>query len=611
MRQALARRLLVPSLVVAGAAALGAGCSSSDPPLPPSATIPIAAVAPPPISGGTLLVTQSGLAVAADSDRDVVWIVSSEAKVTKVALQAGDEPGRLTEDGAGRVHVALRGAGEVVTIDPTSAKVIDRTPVCAAPRGIAYDPSTNVVRVACSGGELVSLPAAGGAPVGSMQLAKMYGLSDLRDVIVQPGGGLILTRFRHPEVITLDAHGGLLSRATPPSPNNGNDSIGGTFSPTVAWRAIPVSGGGLLVAHQLAADTQVVISQPGGYGGGDDQNGCDLTIVKSTVTAFTASGQPVSPDVPAPTLIGATLPVDLAVNGTGVLAVVSAGSDSVFTTDAIALEQGSSSGGCNQGQQMQMPGQPVAVSDGGNFTSKGFVVQLREPPALVVIDNSQIVQTIKLPGESRADTGHSIFHHQASNSSFIACAGCHPEGREDGHVWSFDTEGKRRTPTVAGGVLDTVPLHWNGDMHDLGDIMEEVFVRRMGGAHQGPQHVAAFADWLNAIPPTPASPLGSEDQIARGKQIFERADVGCTGCHGGAHFTNNLNENVGTGRAFQVPQLLGVAARTPLMHDGCAKTLQDRFDTSKESCNGGDKHGHWTTLSSGEINDLIAYLETL
>src|SRR5205823_5468718 len=78
-------------------------------PLSPAFTATVRALTPPrPISGGTLLVSRDGkLAVAADSDRDRVYVVDLEQRALRwdVALEAGDEPGRVVEDGAGRVHV--------------------------------------------------------------------------------------------------------------------------------------------------------------------------------------------------------------------------------------------------------------------------------------------------------------------------------------------------------------------------------------------------------------------------------------------------------------------------------------------------------------------------
>jgi hypothetical protein len=44
------------------------------------------------------------------------------------------------------------------------------------------------------------------------------------------------------------------------------------------------------------------------------------------------------------------------------------------------------------------------------------------------------------------------------------------------------------------------------------------------------------------------------------------------------------------------------------MHNGCAKTLLDRF---LPSCGGGDAHGKTSQLSEPQRLDLVAYLNTL
>ena len=622
MERTFGRRLMLSSLVIAGAAASASACSSADPPLPTNTNpVQVALNSPPPISGGTLFLSTShtNLAIAADSDRDTVWLVDLGTQaVRSVALQTGDEPGRVVEDAAGHVHVALRGAGAVVTIDLDTAKVIDRTQVCSAPRGLAFDASSSTVHVACSGGELVSLPAAGGAPTRSLRLDR-----DLRDVVVQ-GSTLLVSRFRSAEVLAVDATGTVVNRQAPPAPDNTTPApklLGATFEPDAAWRLIPAPSGGAMLVHQLAATSTVVISQPGGYGSQGGGGMCDGTIVKTSLTAFGADGNPTHVGMPAPAITGASVPVDVAYDGIGGYGIVSAASDSVFLMLAQEVDPSATGPiGCQMGAQITMPGttpdqpgQPVAIAGTGDGH---FVVQIREPAQIVQLSSQggAIEQVISLNAPSRLDTGHYLFHHNASSTSFIACASCHMEGHDDGHLWQFDTEGVRRTQTVAGGVLETAPLHWAGDMHDLPDIMNEVFVNRMGGAPQGVRHIAAFGDWLNSIQRYPASPTGTQEQIAHGQQIFTSADAGCTGCHNGKHFTNNQNASVGTGvtgQTFQVPTLLGVAARAPYMHDGCAKTLEDRFDPAQAGCNGGENHGHTSQLSASDIADLIAYLETL
>jgi cytochrome c peroxidase len=60
---------------------------------------------------------------------------------------------------------------------------------------------------------------------------------------------------------------------------------------------------------------------------------------------------------------------------------------------------------------------------------------------------------------------------------------------------------------------------------------------------------------------------------------------------------------------FQVPSLRGVGWRAPYMHNGCATTLSGRF--TNKSCGGGDSHGMTSQLTPAQIDDLVAFLESL
>ena len=149
---------------------------------------------PPPISGGIAraLDRSDEKVYAADPDRDALYIVDLVAQSsTAIALQAGDESGGSRSTRAGRVHVVLRSGGAVATIDPTAKTVLSRTAVCARPRGIAYDATSDSLYVACVGGELVTLPAAGGAPTRTVVVE-----ADLRDVLVS-GSSLYAGRGLH------------------------------------------------------------------------------------------------------------------------------------------------------------------------------------------------------------------------------------------------------------------------------------------------------------------------------------------------------------------------------------------------------------------------------
>jgi cytochrome c peroxidase len=187
----------------------------------------------------------------------------------------------------------------------------------------------------------------------------------------------------------------------------------------------------------------------------------------------------------------------------------------------------------------------------------------------------------------------------------IACASCHPEGRDDGHVWILDGN-RRRTPSLRGTIAGTAPYHWPGDQANLTALVDDVYTRRMNGAPLDTPQMGALSSWVQAIPAPPVPSWVDSAAAQRGKALFVRNDVGCSSCHSGPKLTANLTVDVGTGGAFQVPPLVGVGWRTPLMHDGCAATLADRFGACATP-----QHGSIGSLSATNISDLTAYLESL
>src|SRR5262245_4607344 len=108
------------------------GCSPGD---EPSGKTP-----PPwgvPIMGGSMIVSHDNVAVISDPDRDRVVMIDLASKevLADVALP-GDQPGRLVEDAAGRIHVALRHGGSLLTFGSArSDQILARRPACAEPSG--------------------------------------------------------------------------------------------------------------------------------------------------------------------------------------------------------------------------------------------------------------------------------------------------------------------------------------------------------------------------------------------------------------------------------------------------------------------------------------------
>jgi hypothetical protein len=603
------------------------------------------AVSPPAISGGTLRVLSDGnTAVAADPDRDRVYIVDLAARTLRstIVLNPGDEPGRVIGDSQLRAHVALRHGGALVSIDTVTGVLLQRRAVCAAPRGVAYDQATDLVHVACAGGELVSLAAGGGDPVRTVMLDR-----DLRDVVVD-GPRLRVSRFLSAEVLTVGADGTVSGRAAPGGFRWIAARGGQLFTPSVAWKMEEMpDGSGTMVLHQRGVNEEV---QPivGGYGGPDACNG----IVHPTVTMVTGDGSVRS----GPALAGMVLTVDMAISpDSRRVAFVAAGNatnmipgdvqpdltqvfmsdmDSV-TDDTVGCQPDGSHGPCSGvfggGRGVPSPppntmtgsggtaggtdkpvcgvpdpnvpqvvGQPTAVAFAGDGS---LVVQSREPAMLAFPDGSHVT----LSTESRTDTGHLIFHQNAGG--FLACASCHAEGNDDGRTWNFTCQGPRRTQSLqAGGLRGSEPFHWDGQETDMSRLMTDVFVGRMSGPSLDTAQIDTLLTWIDGQPRVPRAAPTDTAAVERGRVLFNDATrAACASCHSGARFTNNTTVDVGTGRAFQVPSLVGIGSRGPFMHNGCAKTLADRFNPA---C-GGANHGNTSGLSPREITDLITYLQSI
>jgi mono/diheme cytochrome c family protein len=565
------------------------------------ASVERAATPPPPITGGTLMVTRDGrFAVAADPDRDVVHVVdlSSLRETATIALDAGARPFRAAEDADGRIHVTLRGTGQVATIDARAGELIATVNVCPNPRGVAHDPDRDALVVACAGGELVTLAASD-----RRELDRRVVAADLRDVFVQ-SGTTYASRFRAAEVLeVLDE--GSKQDAAPLSP-----SVHGVLrTPGTAWRTVPRSEGGWVMLHQLATTTPLSAPPPGVAGDftaadGDGYGGvvpCG-SASSPALTAFLDDGTIVG----SGPIAGIALAVDVALSPSGWTVAVASPSQhrprdpetqSVSLTTYALLGFGAS-------DECREPSAPLATADfvAVAYTPDGRLLALtRADPELHVFaaDDPEDHEIVELEGDEIRDTGHDLFHLDALRG--ISCASCHPEGGDDGRVWAFVDQGPRRTQALDVGIEGTAPFHWRGDMADLTTLVHEVRQRRMGGAPLSADHVDAFAEWMLAIPRPNPERVATEPNALAGAALFD--ELGCRSCHYGDALTSNASADLGTG-ALQIPNLHGVATRPPYMHDGRCTTLRcattDMLASTRPD-----------VVDEAQVDALVAYLESL
>jgi YVTN family beta-propeller protein len=222
----------------------------------------------------------------------------------------------------------------------------------------------------------------------------------------------------------------------------------------------------------------------------------------------------------------------------------------------------------------------------------------------------------------------------------VNCTQCHIEGRSDGVTWRFAV-GPRDTPSNAGGMHGTGLLLRTAARDGNGSYFRTANEEQ--GGHMDPMVDAPLLEALVAYVdlgiPLPVPPTTDPAQVARGKAIFERADVGCATCHSGPRFTDSgtgnpglsldgpvLLHDVGTcvtdgafpdvahvddeGHAraacrFDTPSLNGIASSPPYLHDGSAATIRDVLERTRGTM------GDIDSLSEGELDDLVEYLRSL
>jgi YVTN family beta-propeller protein len=252
----------------------------------------------------------------------------------------------------------------------------------------------------------------------------------------------------------------------------------------------------------------------------------------------------------------------------------------------------------------------------GDGTNKSFNIR-EEGPRLKLADD------VLSP---EAAMGRKLFFsaidsRMTSPNVGAACSTCHPDGRDDGHVWMFP-DGPRQTPQLAGRMITrTGPFHWSGEFPSLRDFLDVTVRHRMGGGVVDAQMTTQLSAFIDVIP-TPDNPYKAAELTEaqkRGAQVFLKAR--CDECHAGEALTNNKQANVGTfvvsgenpdndfvrQNGLNTPSLLGLSRSAPYLHDGSAMTLKERILQTRYT----DQHGKTSQLTNAEIDDLVEFLRTL
>lgn len=269
---------------------------------------------------------------------------------------------------------------------------------------------------------------------------------------------------------------------------------------------------------------------------------------------------------------------------------------------------------------------------------------------------SELIPSIHIADEktsAEVALGKRLFYNGTEPvvSGGLGCAGCHPEGRDDGHVWheipgpyndknnvfiagtsmlsDTGSDGKinpgvaRQTPMIAGRVKAVGPYGWHSESATLVDRIRGGFglhrwwSNKVDGktARVRAEPIAAFLREGLVTPPREERELSGEEKL--GKELFNSPRTGCATCHvPQSEYTDRIaiqikqrplafNFAEDPNPAYKTPSLLYIAGTPPYFHDGSVATLEELIQKNY------DRMGKTSSLKAEEQAALIAFLKTL
>jgi YVTN family beta-propeller protein len=199
-----------------------------------------------------------------------------------------------------------------------------------------------------------------------------------------------------------------------------------------------------------------------------------------------------------------------------------------------------------------------------------------------------------------------------------SCASCHgPDARVDGLNWDLLNDGIGNPKNVKSLLLaHRTPPAMSQHVREDAEAAVRAGLRHILFAESPEPDALAIDEWLKSLRPIPSPHLvkGKPNAAAdRGRKLFNDRTVGCASCHPAGLSTDLRPYDVGTRSktdtvsAFDTPTLVEIWRTAPYLHDGSVPTLREVLTTGNRE----DRHGKTSHLSPAQIDDLLAYLQTL
>ena len=224
------------------------------------------------------------------------------------------------------------------------------------------------------------------------------------------------------------------------------------------------------------------------------------------------------------------LPRSAVVDG-GTLFVTCLGANTLVAYDARALDPARA-----ELHRVDVPRGPTGVAIDAEHHRAIVWSQFAHQVAVVATDSDltapvavvPIVRKAAFKLSEQAAHGRDLYFGAADtnlSTEGMACASCHPDGREDAITWST-LEGPRQTPMLAGRLADTAPYAWSGAHRDLEAHLQDT-VRKLRGTGLQQDDYAAIVAYLGTMKaPTVVTDHGRDALVAAGQKVFRIARDG-------------------------------------------------------------------------------------
>lgn len=608
-----------------------------------------------PVSSTVVALEDSEALVAVNVDEGTVSRLTIETgKVDRV--EVGIEPTRLTRAGE-RVFVTLRGQREVVALDDGPNGLVEgaRETVGAEPYGIVTAPEGGPVYVAVSlEDKVLELDPT------TLETVRTFNVpNEPRWLTLDPEGPALFVASHRGGLLTrIDLLNGYTSEVVLPQAERGlfgeeSDSEGdGTLDVRLTGDPCVTINGDYLVVPALYVDTvATILGDEGGGGSGYSGGGAEIGRMNPGLVLYPldrdlnpgnaelvfAVGDD-SDDVRRTSLTSATCTPD----GWHVLTTMEA-TDTVLLVDLEPFRR-ERNNGPKSDMEVGFFGfgeRPVTdIRTGRGPRGVAFVgstpyvhTWLDREVAHVAWDDAMDINelaardnklgfypVVKTHGgvmltESALSpdelAGRDLFtsaidDRMTTVQGGVSCSTCHVDGREDGISWPFEN-GRRQTLSLAGGVADTGPFTWDGNVPSIGEEARRTTTIRMGGQGPNADEQALIEAYVATLRAPDTVNKGLDNALVNaGRLIFESPAVGCSACHAGGTFTDGAVHPVYGTTPTNTPSLAGVAASAPYLHDGSVGTLRDVLEWAKTGA-----MGNTSQLDENDMDALEAYLRSL